>query len=125
VLFRKAFLAGEQSAAPEVIRRLRSAAKLAPDEPLANCTLGYALEWAEQLAEARHWLEICVRQRPNSAEDHYRLSRVYQRLGLKQAAAEQAKLIPNADGEPNQQQEIARKFAHEMVGRPEGPAKPK
>jgi tetratricopeptide (TPR) repeat protein len=125
VLFRKAFLAGDQSAAPEVIRRLRAAATLAPDNPVANCTLGYALEWTERLAEARHWLEICVRQRPNSAEDHYRLSRVYQMLGMKQAAAEQAKLIPNADAGQNQQQEIARKFAHEMVGQPEGPAEPK
>ena len=60
VLFRKAFLAGDQAAAPAAIRRLRVAVKLAPDEPVANCTLGYALEWTEQMTEARRWLEICV-----------------------------------------------------------------
>jgi DNA-binding transcriptional regulator YdaS (Cro superfamily) len=65
--------------------------------------------------EARHWLEMCVRLKPDSAEDHYRLSRVYQVLGLRQAAAEQAKLITNADAGQNQQQEIAKKFAHEML----------
>jgi len=125
VLFRQAFLAGDQSAAGEIIRRLRGAVKLAPDEPVANCTLGYALEWTQQLAEARHWLEVCVHLRPDSAEDHYRLSRVYQMLGLKQAAAEQVKLITHAASEQNQQQAIARKFAHEMTGQPQKSTEPK
>jgi tetratricopeptide (TPR) repeat protein len=125
VLFRKAFLAGDQSAAPAAIRRLRVAAKLAPEEPVANCTLGYALEWTEQMTEARHWLEICVRLRPNSAEDHYRLSRVYQSLGLKQAAAEQASRVSNSGAQPDQQQEITKKFAHEMLSQPPEPAQPK
>jgi tetratricopeptide (TPR) repeat protein len=125
VLFRQAFLAGDQSAAAGAIRRLRAAAKLAPDEPEANCTLGQALEWTEQFAEARHRLEICVRLRPNSAEDHYRLSRVYQALGLKQAAAEQADRITKADAQQDQPQAIAKKFAHEMLGQPKEPTGPK
>jgi tetratricopeptide (TPR) repeat protein len=116
--FRKAYLAGNQSSAPDVIRRLRVAAKLAPDDPVANCSLGQALAWTEQLAAARHWLEVCVRLRPDSAEDHYRLSRVYQGLGLKQAAAEQADLIDKTNPEQDQQLEIAKKFAREMLGRP-------
>jgi tetratricopeptide (TPR) repeat protein len=124
VLFRQAFLAGDQSAAPGAIRRLRTAAKLAPDEPVANCTLGQTLEWTEQFAEARRWLEVCVRLRPNSAEDHYRLSRVYQALGLKQAAAEQAIRIANADAQQDQQQAIAKKVAHEML-QPKEPTDPK
>jgi tetratricopeptide (TPR) repeat protein len=125
VLFRQAFLAGDQTAGLGAIRRLRTAAKLAPDEPMTNCTLGQALEWTEQFAEARHWLEACVRLRPNSAEDHYRLSRVYQALGLKQAAAEQARRITNADAPQDQQQAIAQKFAHEMLRQPKEPAQPK
>ena len=125
VLFRKAFLAGDQAAAPVAIQRLRTAAKLAPDDPVASCTLGYALEWNEQIREARHWLEICVRLRPNSAEDHYRLSRVYQTLGLKQAAAKQANRIPNSVAQPDPQQEITKKFAHEMLSQPKEPAPPK
>jgi len=116
LLFRKAYLADNQSAAPDVIRRLRVATKLAPSDPVANCSLGHALEWTEQLAEARHWLEICVRQRPDSAEDHYRLSRVYQGLGLKQAAAEQAKLTVAANTEQDQDQAVTMRFAKEMSG---------
>ena len=115
LLFRKAYLAGDQSAAPDVIRRLRVATRLAPRDPVANCSLGHALAWAEQLAEARHWLEICVRLRPDSAEDHYRLSHVYQGLGLTQAAAEQADLTIKANAEQDQHQALAKKFAQEML----------
>ena len=98
LLFRKAYLANNRAAAADIIRRLRIAAKLAPDDSVASCSLGEALEWTHQLAEARHWLEICVRLRPDSTEAHYRLSRVYLGLGLKQAAAEQADLIDTANG---------------------------
>jgi tetratricopeptide (TPR) repeat protein len=116
LLFRKAYLAGDRSAAPGIVARLRRAAKLAPDDPVTNCSLGEALQWAEQSAEARHWLEICVKQRPDSAEDHYRLSRVYQELGMKQAVAEQAKFSETNNVQPDQHQAITDKFAHEMLG---------
>jgi tetratricopeptide (TPR) repeat protein len=125
LLFRKAYLAGNQSAAPEVISRLRLAAKLSPNDAVANCSLGRALEWTEQLAEARHWLELCIRLRPGSAEDHYRLSRVYQGLGLKQAAAEEADLTDKANAEQDQHQAMADKFAHEMLGQSKSSADPK
>jgi len=46
-------------------------------------------------------------------------------LGLKKAAAEQANLITNAASEQNQQQAIARKFAHEMTGQPQKSTEPK
>ena len=118
VLFRKAFLAGDRSAAPEVIRRLRSATKLAPDDPVANCTLGNALEWTEQLTQARHWLEICVRLRPDSAEDHFRLSRVYQRLGLTQAAREQADLTLKSNVDEDRRDAVTIEFVYEMLGQP-------
>ena len=117
LLFRKAHLAGDESAAPGAIRRLRIAVRLAPGNAVANCSLGHAFEWTEQLPEARHWLEICVRLRPDSAEDHYRLSHVYQRLGLTQAAAEQADLTKKANVEQDQHQSIAKKFVDEMLGR--------
>jgi tetratricopeptide (TPR) repeat protein len=115
LLFRKAYLDNNQAAAPDLIRRLRIAAKLAPDNSVANCSLGQALEWTEQLAEARHWLEICVRARPDSTEAHYRLSRVYLGLGLKQAAAEQADLIDTANAEHDQHQTMANTFADEVL----------
>jgi len=116
LLFRKAYLADDRSAAVAIVQRLHQAAKLVPADPVTNCSLGQALEWTEQLAEARHWLEICVRLRPNSAEDHYRLSRVYQALGLKQAAAEQAMLTESANSERDQHQAMTDKFANEMLG---------
>ena len=116
LLFRKAYLAGDRSAAPGIVARLRRAAKLVPNDPVTNCSLGEALQWTEQSTEARHWLEICVKLRPNSAEDHYRLSRVYRGLGLKQAAAEQAKFTERNNAEPDQHQAITDKFAQEMLG---------
>jgi predicted Zn-dependent protease len=115
LLFRKAYLSDNRAAAPEIIRRLRSAAKERPDDAVATCSLGEAIEWTQQLAEARHWLEICVRLRPQSTEAHYRLSRVYLGLGLKQAAAEQAALIDTANPQSDQREIIANTFADEML----------
>jgi len=125
LLFRRAYLAGDQSAAPDVIRRLRAATKLAPGDPVANCSLGRALEWTQQLAEARHWLEICVQLRPDSSEDHYRLSRVYQGLGLKKAAAAQVEFIDKVNSEQDQHQAMADKFAHEMLDQSKTTTAPK
>jgi len=125
LLFRKAYLAGNQAAAPDVIRRLHMVADLAPRDAAATCWLGRALEWAENLDQARHWLESCVRLRPNSAEDHYRLSRVYQALGLKQAAALQAELTDKANAERDQHQDMADTFAHDMLDRYKATESPK
>lgn len=115
LLFRKAYLAGDQSAAPDVLRRLRMAVNLAPHDAVANCSMGRALEWTDHLEEARHWLEVCVQLRPDSAEDHYRLSRVYQGLGLKQEAAKQAELTDKANAERDQHQAIADRFVQEVL----------
>ncbi len=122
--FRKAYLAGDRSASSEIVARLRRAAKLVPDDPVISCSLGEALEWTEQSGEARHWLEICVKLRPNSTEDHYRLSRVYQELGLKQAAAEQVKFTEKTNSEKDQHQAITDKFANEMLGQSKTTADP-
>jgi len=118
LLFRKAYLGGNESAAPDVIRRLQVAARLSPADPVANCSLGQALEWSHQLPEARHWLEICIRLRPDSTENRYRLSRVYQRLGLKQSAADQTRLIEQAGTEADARQSITQKFENDIIGVP-------
>ena len=115
LLFRKAYLSDDRAAAPEIIRRLRFAAKERPEDAIASCSFGEAMEWTQQLREARHWLEICVRLRPKSTEAHYRLSRVYLELGLKQAAAEQAALIDTANPQSDQRESIANTFADEML----------
>jgi tetratricopeptide (TPR) repeat protein len=92
LLFRKSYLAGDQPGSVAAIAHLRSAAILAPRDPLASCFLGRALFWDQKLAEARHWLEACVRMQPDSPEEHYRLSLVYQQLNLRDDAAKQAAL---------------------------------
>jgi tetratricopeptide (TPR) repeat protein len=120
LLYRKAYLSDNHAAAPEIIHRLSLAAKVRPKDAVASCSLGEALEWTQQLAEARHWLEICVRLRPHSTEAHYRLSRVYLGLGLKQAAAGQAALIDTANPQSDQHESMADTFADEMLVPGEG-----
>lgn len=115
LLFRKAFLSDDKAAAPDVIRRLRLATRLAPGNSVANCSLGHALEWTSQWAEARRSLEVCVRLRPDSAEDHYRLRQVYLALGLTQAAAEQADLTVKANTQENPNP-IKNQFVQELAG---------
>ena len=115
LLFRKAYLAGDQPGAQAAIRRLRSATMLAPKDPIANCFLGRALVWTGQNVEARHALEICVRLRPESAEEHYRLSRLYQELKLKQAAAEQDAIASKLSAQSDRDEDVAQKLAREML----------
>ena len=115
LLFRKAYLAGDLSGARAIIPRLRTASKFAPGDAVASCALGRALAWTEQFAEGRHWLEICVKLRPDSAEDHYQLSRVYQALSLKQESARQEALIFKIKTDQEQREVMAQKFAHEII----------
>ena len=67
-----------------------------PNEPHARCQLGKALEWSQQWSEARAQLEACVRLRPAWPEGHYRLARVYRRLGQTSLASQQTKLQEQA-----------------------------
>ena len=115
LLFRKAYLAGDQTGAQAAIRRLRAATTLAPNDPAANCFLGRALEWTGQLVEARRPLEVCVQLRPESAEEHYRLSRLYQELNLKREAAEQDALAAKLSSKTDHEQDVAQKLAGEIL----------
>ena len=86
---------GAQYAEP--LARLRKAVQLAADNATARCQLGKALELDQQWKDARHHMEECVRLRPDSTEWHYRLSRIYLRLGLRDLAKEQDRLRAEAD----------------------------
>ena len=79
----------ESSRRQEILRRLRHAVAIAPSDPVAACQLGKALEWSERWQEERTQMEKCVRLDPDSPESHYRLARLYRRLGLATLAAEQ------------------------------------
>jgi predicted Zn-dependent protease len=117
LLFQSAYLANNQSKAQQAIRRLRVAATLSPSDPVAICSLGEALAWSEEWTAARTQLEHCVRMLPNSALDHYKLSHVYRKLGLTQAAQAEADLTKKATGETNQRDDLSKKFVYEVPGK--------
>jgi tetratricopeptide (TPR) repeat protein len=118
LLFREAFLDGNKVAAGTIIPRLRRAIRLAPKNPVANCSLGQVLAWTDQLNEARHQLEICVRLRSDFPEDHYQLSRVYERLGLKKEAVAEAALITKLSQNKANSGNLLKRFSEDVVALP-------
>jgi tetratricopeptide (TPR) repeat protein len=96
VLLRVSVESGDMSHKPEILRRLQQAVRIAPQEPVARCQLGKAFEWSQQWQAARAQLEKCVRLEPDSPEGHYRLARVYRRLGLSSLANRQSALQQQA-----------------------------
>jgi tetratricopeptide (TPR) repeat protein len=103
VLLRVSEESGDMSHKPEILRRLQQAVRIAPQEPVARCQLGKAFDWSKQWQEARAQLEKCVRLEPDSTESHYRLARVYRRLGLSSLAAEQTALQQEAAQRQNEE----------------------
>lgn len=79
------------------LERLRKAAEAAPQEPLARCNLGKALEAEQNWAAARVETEACARLQPDSPEAHYRLARIYRKLGLADAARREDEQRAQAD----------------------------
>lgn len=61
------------------------------DDPIVPCELARAREWANRNAEARTEMEKCVAANP-SAQNHFRLGLLYQRLGLSELARKQMDL---------------------------------
>lgn len=103
VLLRVAEESGDTSRKPEILRRLQHAVQIAPQEPLARCQLGRAFEWSQEWQKARLQMENCVRLDPDSPEGHYRLARIYRRLGLSSLANEQTRLQQQATQRQNQE----------------------
>jgi tetratricopeptide (TPR) repeat protein len=122
LLFRKAYLAGNQAGSQSAIVQLRLATALAPKDSVAYCFLGRALFWTRKTTEARHWLETCVRMEPNSSEEHYRLSLVYQELNMKQAAVEQSALAESLKSKTEQQSPMGNDLGLEVLDGPAHPA---
>jgi tetratricopeptide (TPR) repeat protein len=115
LLFRKSYVAGNPSLAQPAVAHLRRTVELAPKDRTANCMLGRTLSWMQHAADARHWLEACVRLDPDSAEEHYRLSRVYQELNLKRAALEQSALAAKLKARSEQGREAGDDFALDQL----------
>lgn len=102
-MLRVAVESGDTSGKQEILRTLEHAARIAPNEPVARCQLGKALEWTQQWTEARAQMEQCVRLDPDSPEGHYRLARVYRRLGLSAQASRQTALQQQAAQRQNEE----------------------
>jgi tetratricopeptide (TPR) repeat protein len=92
LMLRRDFTSGDKSHIAEILRRLDAAARLLPQDASPHCELGRAHKWRDQWEEARRESEICVRLDPNSAEEHYRLAQIYQRMGQEELAQQEIKL---------------------------------
>jgi tetratricopeptide (TPR) repeat protein len=62
---------------------------------VARCELARSYEWTERWPEARAQMESCVKLDP-SPQNHYRLSVIYNQLGLSELAHQQMKLRERA-----------------------------
>jgi tetratricopeptide (TPR) repeat protein len=120
LLFQKAYVSDDTSGADTAIRRLRSAVKLSPNDAVSNCALGNALQWRGQLVDARGPLETCVRLRPNSVEDHYRLCHVYLELGLPKLASEQEAQTVRAQAAHDENQSETSRLVRDAFREPQG-----
>ncbi len=85
----QARVASKETQAPDwapIVRRLASASARSPNNALARCEYGRALDQAHDWGRARSELQACVRLDPDSIEGHYRLARIYERLGERNLA---------------------------------------
>jgi tetratricopeptide (TPR) repeat protein len=81
LLFRRDYGSNDKKHGDEILRRLQTAARLQPTEASPYCQMGRVYRWLERWMETQEALENCVRLDPNSADGHYRLAQIYQRLG--------------------------------------------
>ena len=80
-MFRRDYGSADNSHAEEILRRLRAAERLMPNDADAHCQLGKAYRWLERWREALGESETCARLNPDLAEAHFRLAQIYQHLG--------------------------------------------
>lgn len=103
------------------LRRLEAAARSAPDDATARCEFGKALDTARKWTEAKTELEACVQLDPGSPVSHYRLARVYQRLGLdelaKQQQAAQREAEQKLGAENDRRNAVATRFLYTLGAR--------
>ena len=83
---------GDAGPSADVVERLRLAARRAPDDATARCSLGQALEWSREWQEAENEMEACLRLQPDSVEGHYRMANIARHLGQTERAQEEVKL---------------------------------
>ncbi len=79
-----------------ILHRLSLVVARSPNLTLARCEYGKALDQAHD-SGARVQLEACVRLDPNSIEGHYRLARIYNKLGWNDSARKELALRAAAE----------------------------
>ena len=82
----------DRALAAQAIARLKRAPA---EDAVAHCELGRAYEWLEQWGDARTETESCVKL-DGSPQNHYRLGRIYARLGMADLARKEMALRSEA-----------------------------
>ncbi|HEY7826511.1 MAG TPA: tetratricopeptide repeat protein, partial [Candidatus Acidoferrales bacterium] len=96
LMLRHAAAAGDNSSLDKIIRLLGEAERIDPSDSLAVCQRGKAYVSKSDWPAAQSEFESCVRLDPDSAEGHYWLMRVDQRLGRTDEAAREETLYQSA-----------------------------
>ncbi len=101
-----------------ILHRLSLVVARSPNLSLARCEYGKALDQARD-SGARMQLEACVRLDPNSIEAHYRLARMYDKIGWKDAARKELALRAAAEQRitalNSVREESVKRFLYSMV----------
>jgi tetratricopeptide (TPR) repeat protein len=93
LLFRRDYASENRANMPDILQRLKTAARQLPDDPGPHCQLGKAYRWLEQWQPALRESEICARLDPHSAQAHYRLAQIYHHEGQPDKAKAESALF--------------------------------
>ena len=97
VLFRREYVTGDKTHTEEILRRLHTSIALLPKNDAApHCQLGKAYRWLERWPEALRESEVCARLDPESADAHYRLAQIYERMKQPEKQRKEIKLYETA-----------------------------
>jgi Flp pilus assembly protein TadD len=96
LMLHNGYASDDKSRINDIIRRLTIAVEALPDEAAPHCELGRTYMWLENWTLAQRESEICARLNPDSAQAHYRLSRIYRRTEQIERAHEEIKLYKAA-----------------------------
>jgi tetratricopeptide (TPR) repeat protein len=124
LLLQRDYASGDKTHADQILRRLLAARSLQPQDALPHCQLGKMYEWLGKWGEALQETETCTHLNPESAEAHYRLARLYTRLGHPDLARKEFELHVTAAErrtEENQRRdEVLKTFLYTLRNQPSG-----